>query len=323
MLAAAALGVYYFVKTHGVEPATNAPKKALSPSKKVARNKANKTNGVNTKKAKKTETKEELPTVPVRILYGTQTGTSKTMAENLERALFALHIAGFHFQTSVVNMKDYDQDNLEQESIVIVIMSTWTQGVPPQDARVFCDWVNDMALDFRVSKVWLEKVPHAVFGLGNAEYDEYYCTAAKNMERDLTELGSPSLVPIGFADDNVDQTKPFEQWRDTLIASMCEYVSEQYAASASPSTSSPSNGEKPKKQWLSQKEFRRQKKAKQAQIDEENGETVELNEEDYMNEKVLRQVSSRMMTKMTKTPRSRPVRTRTMASWTWRTLASR
>lgn len=206
------------------------------------------------------------------------------MAEALEKRLFALNVAGFHFQSNVVSMKEYDQDNLEQESIVIAILSTWTHGAPPEDARVFCSWLHDMATDFRVSKTWLAKVPHAVFGLGNAEYDEDYGTAAKNVDQDLIELGSPVLCPLGLGDDNVDQFQQFELWMDNLIASMCEYRSEQQvAAGAAAATSKAADSSK----WLSQKEFRRQKKAKQQAVDAANGEAIELNEEDYMNEKVL------------------------------------
>ncbi|DAZ95897.1 TPA: hypothetical protein N0F65_012608 [Lagenidium giganteum] len=218
--------------------------------------------------------------LPVRILYGSQTGTAKMLAESLEKKIFALNIAGFHFQTNMVNMKDYDQDNLEHEGIVIAVLSTWTHGVPPEDARVFCSWLNDMALDFRVSKTWLEKTQHAVFGLGNAEYDEHYCTAAKAVERDLTELGSSPLCAIGLGDDNVDQVKQFDIWSDNLVAAMCEYSSTLSAAQAQPTGS-------PKKQWLSQKEHRRLKKAKQALAEEANGEAVEMNEEDRMNDLVL------------------------------------
>ncbi|EGZ28481.1 hypothetical protein PHYSODRAFT_260361 [Phytophthora sojae] len=143
------------------------------------------------------------------------------MAETLEKTLFALNISGFHFQTSVVNMKDYDQDNLEQEAIVVAILSTWTHGKPPEDARVFCNWITDMTQDFRVSKSWLNGVQHAVFGLGNAEYDEDYGTAAKNLDRELSELGSPSLVQLGLGDDNVDQFQQFDVWMDNLVAAMC------------------------------------------------------------------------------------------------------
>lgn len=199
------------------------------------------------------------------------------MAEALEKRLFALNMSGFHFQTNVVSMKDYDQDNLEHEAIVVAILSTWTGGAPPEDTRVFCAWLNDMATDFRVSKTWLANVSHAIFGLGNAEYDEDYGTAAKDVERDLTELGSPALLQLALGDDNVDQMDQFEKWMDNLIAAMCEFNSLRQSKKKSGSSS-------PTK-WLSQKEFRRQKKAKQAL--EDGTDTVELNEEDLMNEKFL------------------------------------
>ncbi|KAJ8578717.1 hypothetical protein ON010_g487 [Phytophthora cinnamomi] len=238
-------------------------------------------------KQKPQDTLSEPKPMTVRILYGTQTGASKTMAETLEKTLFALNISGFHFQTSVVNMKDYDQDNLEQEAIVVAVLSTWTHGKPPEDARVFCNWITDMTQDFRVSKSWLSGVQHAVFGLGNAEYDEDYGTAAKNLDRELSELGSPSLVQLGLGDDNVDQFKQFDVWMDNLVAAMCEFSSEKAVAALKKSGSPVKADKAGKKEWLSQKEFRRQKRAKKAEAAAANGESVELNEEDLMNEQVL------------------------------------
>ncbi|RQM09176.1 hypothetical protein DD237_000360 [Peronospora effusa] len=238
-------------------------------------------------KQQKNDKLSEPKPMTVRILYGTQTGTSKKMAEKLEKTLFALNIAGFHFQTSVVSMKDYDQDNLEQEDIVVAILSTWTHGKPPKDAQMFCNWITDMTQDFLVSKTWLIDVPHAVFGLGNAEYDEDYGTAAKNLDRDLAELGSPSLVALGLGDDNVDQFKQFDVWMDNLVAAMCKYSSEKVAAALNKSGSPVKVGKAGKKEWLSQNEFRRQKRSEKAKAAAANGESIELNEEDLMNEEFL------------------------------------
>lgn len=202
--------------------------------------------------------------VPLRILYGTQTGTAKSFAESLQRSLFALNVSGYHFDTSVVNIKEYDQDNLEHETIVIYILSTWSGGLPPADARLFCNWISDMATDFRVSKSWLGKSKHAVFGLGNAEYDEEYCTAAELLDKNLNELGSKALCQLGKGDDNVDQAKQFNQWMDQLIASLCE------------STSA--------KTKVPLKEYRRQKKGKAPE--------TELTQEDMMNNELLMEMDS-------------------------------
>ncbi|KAL4095715.1 hypothetical protein PRIC1_009088 [Phytophthora ramorum] len=262
-----AVGVYLYLSTHPHLLPGNA---ATSPKRK----------------AKKSQTQQEPKAMTVRILYGTQTGASKTMAETLEKTLFALNISGFHFQTSVVSMKDYDQDNLEQEDIVVAILSTWTHGQPPEDARVFCNWITDMTQDFRVSKSWLGGVHHAVFGLGNAEYDDDYATAAKHLDRDLVDLGSPSLVALGLGDDNVDQFKQFDVWMDNLVAALCEFSSEKAVAALNKSNG-PVKAGKAGKEWLSQKEFRRQKRAKKAEVAAANGEAVEMNEEDLMNEQFL------------------------------------
>ena len=116
---------------------------------------------------------------PLRILYGTTTGKSKEFAEALlaqadtQRAL--------NYDVSITNMSDYDQDNLEQESVVVFILSTWTGGQPPESCKVFYSWLEDMANDFRVGPKFLANVKFAVFGLGNEEYDEHFCTAAKKV----------------------------------------------------------------------------------------------------------------------------------------------
>ncbi|POM72287.1 tRNA wybutosine-synthesizing protein [Phytophthora palmivora] len=269
-----AVGVLLYLQTH--------PRIQPSDAAATTKRKTTKTQ----RKQQENDKPKKPKAMTVRILYGTQTGASKTMAETLEKTLFALNIAGFHFQTSVVNMKDYDQDNLEQEAIVVAILSTWTHGQPPEDAKVFCNWITDMTQDFRVSKNWLNNVQHAVFGLGNAEYDEDYGTAAKNLDNNLSDLGSPSLVALGLGDDNVDQFKQFDIWMDNLVAAMCEFSSEKTVAALKKSVS-PVKGKAGKKEWLSQKEFRRQKRAKKAEAAAANGETVELNEEDMMNEQFL------------------------------------
>lgn len=178
--------------------------------------------------------------IPVRILYGTQTGTAKGFAQSLNRSIFALNIAGYHFDTSILNIKDYDVDNLEQETVVIFIMSTWTDGVPPADARIFCNWLKDMATDFRVSKTWLDSTHSAVFGLGNSEYilHKHYCSAAQELAKHLHLLGSIPLLSygeetddrgdlclVGRGDDMQDQQQQFEQWSDQLLASLCTLYS--------------------------------------------------------------------------------------------------
>lgn len=179
------------------------------------------------------------------------------------------------------------QDHLEHESVVIFILSTWTGGIAPKDAETFCSWLKDMALDFRVSKTWLSHIFHAVFGLGSAEYDEHYCTAAKELSKHLKLLGSSSLVEIGFGDDNIDQNQQFEQWSDQLIVKLCSQSTMSPPATEVQTVNEEDNDDETKG-WLSQNQHRRQKRAeKQQDALRLDPKAMEWTEEDLMNDRLL------------------------------------
>ena len=92
----------------------------------------------------------------------------------------------------------------------------------------------------------------------------------------LHRLGGKQLCDIGLGDDNVDQAAAFEDWCNQLLASLCNHYSivTQKEAAAVEASSSP-----PKKEWLSQKEYRRQKKETEPE--------VEMTEEDILNDEYL------------------------------------
>jgi sulfite reductase alpha subunit-like flavoprotein len=113
----------------------------------------------------------------VQILYGTVTGTAREMAF----ALFEDLKHGGMPSVRISNLKDYNEDNLESEDVVILICSTWSEGAPPEDAAQFFAWLNDAAHDFRVSKSTLSKMTFAAFGLGGAVYSEHFCKPVRRM----------------------------------------------------------------------------------------------------------------------------------------------
>eukprot|EP00937_MAST-01D_sp_MAST-1D-sp2_P005942 g5942.t1 len=215
----------------------------------------------------------------LRILYGTQTGTARKFAQELEREVFALRISGVCFNTSTTSLAEYDQDNLEHEQLVVVIMSTWTGGAPPESARVFCAWLEDMVQDFRVSRKWLNELSYAVFGLGNADYDEHYCKAARQVDARFGALGGRRLRALGRGDDSQDQEQQFRDWKDAVCAKLVEDYARRgvdgdggggagagagvgdvaAAPAARAGGSNPAGGSAPKKR-LPLKEYRRQKR---------------------------------------------------------------
>jgi sulfite reductase alpha subunit-like flavoprotein len=115
---------------------------------------------------------DDTPEPKVIILYATSTNTSKNIAEKLQTTL---SLEGFK-SVSVKNIKDYDPDTLEKEDVVLFVCSTWSEGLPPQTANTFFNWLQDLVEDFRVSKMHLGKTKFAVIGLGGKIYSDHFCT---------------------------------------------------------------------------------------------------------------------------------------------------
>lgn len=107
----------------------------------------------------------------VHILYATTTGTARSFANTLSK-----HIAKkCNMNVLVTDLKDYPEENLPKEDIVLYICSTYEGGTAPESSKLFFDDLVDQAFDFRVSKDLLSNVTFAVFGLGGAIYGSNYC----------------------------------------------------------------------------------------------------------------------------------------------------
>jgi len=54
-----------------------------------------------------------------------------------------MNISGFHFALTVTDLADYDYvEELEHENLLVLICSTWTEGIPPPTAKGFYDYVE-------------------------------------------------------------------------------------------------------------------------------------------------------------------------------------
>lgn len=113
------------------------------------------------------------PARNVTVLYGTCMGTAKRFAMKIADRISVI----INSPIEAMDLKDYDEDALEQEDIVLIICSTWTDGEAPETAALFYDWLKDVAVDFRVSKNLLSKVHYGVFGLGGDTFGENFCRA--------------------------------------------------------------------------------------------------------------------------------------------------
>ena len=87
--------------------------------------------------------------------------------------------------------------------VSVFLVSTYTEGSPPEAAKWFCQWLSEAVADFRVHKSLLSGLHFAVFGLGNSLYGEHYNAVAKNLFDWLSQLSATSVCPLGLGDQNV------------------------------------------------------------------------------------------------------------------------
>jgi len=149
-------------------------------------------------------------------LVGTQKGTSLHMARKL---VARAKVAGF--STRLVSLKNYEVENLAAEQTAVVIVSTYAEGSPPDEASWFCRWLSESATDFRVGLALLQRLRFAVFGCGNKVYGDKFNTVARAADENLAALGGRRLVPVGLGDEDTnDMEAQFDRWSDDLLVAL-------------------------------------------------------------------------------------------------------
>nr|XP_060612879.1 S-adenosyl-L-methionine-dependent tRNA 4-demethylwyosine synthase TYW1 [Anolis sagrei ordinatus] len=156
----------------------------------------------------------------VKIFYGSQTGTAKRFALKLAEA-----VASSDLPSEAIDMKDYDpEDALAEEArrstVCAFLVSTFTDGQPPESAVWFCKWLQEAANDFRVGKHFLRGLRFAVFGLGDSAYQENYNVVGRHVDQWLWSLGAQRVLPLcrGDADPSRGSLESdFEAWKARLV----------------------------------------------------------------------------------------------------------
>lgn len=123
------------------------------------------------------------------VLYGSQTGCAKEVAERIGREAKARA-----FKVRVKCMEDYNVTELPNEQLVIAVTSTTGQGDAPDNMRSFWSFLLRRSLppDSLFGTVY------AVFGLGDSSYAKYNAVA-KRLDRRLEQLGASRVQVPAYA----------------------------------------------------------------------------------------------------------------------------
>jgi len=150
------------------------------------------------------------------ILYGTETGNCRELANNLAAAARDQGLA-----PEVFDMASYKQRRLKDEQDLLIVVSTYGEGDPPQPAVDFFEFVEGRKAPR------LEQLRYAVLALGDSTY-EFYCEAGKRLDRRFEELGAARM--FDRVDCDIDYDEPAANWATEVLAKLAAEAAEKAVA---------------------------------------------------------------------------------------------
>lgn len=146
------------------------------------------------------------PSVPVTVIYGSQTGTAEGLAKKLVKAL-----KKGNFEPEIHDMAAYDQARLATEKNLLIITSTYGDGEPPDSAAELHAWLMSDAAPK------LDGVSFSVLALGDSSYPDF-CKCGIEFDTRLAALGARRISPR--VDVDVDPDEPYAEWSGNVLATL-------------------------------------------------------------------------------------------------------
>ncbi|PWA71227.1 flavodoxin family protein / radical SAM domain-containing protein [Artemisia annua] len=154
------------------------------------------------------------PTKTPKIFYISETNTSKNLAKHLYKILKTNNL-----KFDLINPETYEPEDLHSEDLVLIIASTWQDGLSPSNGVFLSNWLNESVSDFRVGSLLLKGVKFGVFGVGSRSYgEERFNKVGRGFSSGMKALGAVEILPICEGDvDEGDLDEVFEKWCEDVV----------------------------------------------------------------------------------------------------------
>jgi sulfite reductase (NADPH) flavoprotein alpha-component len=146
------------------------------------------------------------PTVPLLVLFGSQTGTAEKLARRIAKESKS---RGCH--SRVVDAAEHSKIDWSKESNLLIVTSTYGDGDMPDNAQAFWEWLQTDAAKS------LSHLNFSVLALGDTNY-EHFCAAGKKIDARLEALGAKRIHPL--ADCDLDYEAKAKTWTDGALATL-------------------------------------------------------------------------------------------------------
>lgn len=152
------------------------------------------------------------------ILYASQTGNAKGVAQKLEQTAKAAGIT-----VNLKNVADYKAKALKSETHLLIVTSTNGEGEPPDDALIF----HEFLLGKKAPK--LPNLNYSVLSLGDSSY-EFFCQTGKDFDERLKALGAKQIAPR--LDCDLDYDSETLSWTESMVETLKDELNQSEAGLA-------------------------------------------------------------------------------------------
>ncbi|MBL8994831.1 MAG: flavodoxin domain-containing protein, partial [Spirochaetia bacterium] len=142
--------------------------------------------------------------ITLTVAFGSQTGTSESLAKSAVKLLSAAHV-----NAKAKDLSAYTADDLKKEKHLLIITSTYGEGEPPDNVKGFHELLSQK------DSLGLTDLKFAVLGLGDTNYAKF-CQCGKDLDAFLERHGAKRMAER--VDCDTDYEDAYKKWTADIKA---------------------------------------------------------------------------------------------------------